>query len=121
MGQISGIMRKLVHWKSNKIGLFCCHIAKVIAFGTEMTHGQIKLTSEKTLLPFLGLEFFSLGLGFFFRKERRHLGIQGCLSLLRKVLFGEFYISSGIIRVRHYQAYYTHTHTHVHYDKPPYK
>lgn len=97
-------------WKSNKIGLFCYHIAKVIAFGTEMTHGQIKLTSETTLLPFLGLGSFSLGLGFFFRKERRHLGIQG--RLLRKVLLGEFYISSGIIRA--YPAYYitkptTHT------------
>lgn len=102
--------------KSNEIGLFCCHIENVIAFGTEMTHGQIKLTSEKTLLPFLGLKFFSLGLGFFFRKERKHLGMQGCLFLLREMLLGEFYISSGIISMRHYQAY-----THVHFDKPPYE
>lgn len=63
--------------KSNKIGLFCCHIAKVIAFGTEMTHGRIKLTSEKTLLPFLGLKFFPLGLGFFLQKRKKAFGDAG--------------------------------------------
>lgn len=42
--------------------------------------------------------------------------MQGCLFLLREMLLGELYISSGIISIRHYQVY-----THVHFDKPPYE
>lgn len=66
-------------------------------------HGQIKLTSVETLLPFLSLGFyFYLWVwDFFFRKERRHLGIQGYLSLLRKMLFGKLYVSSDKISIRH--------------------
>lgn len=63
---------------------------------------------------FLSLSFFFGPRFFFFRKERRHLGIQGYLSLLRGMLLGELYTSSGIISTRHYQAY-----THMHCDKPP--
>lgn len=69
VGQISGIRRKLVCWKSNKIGLFCCHIAKVSAFGTEITHGQIKLTSDKTT-SFPWFKVFSLGLRFFLKRKK---------------------------------------------------
>ena len=89
-----------------EIGL-SCHISKVVAFGTEMMHRQIKLTSEETT-SFPRFGFFSLGLRFFlqvwaflFRKERQHLEIQSYRSLLRKMLFGKLYISSGKISIRH--------------------
>lgn len=110
VGQISGIMRTLVCWKSNKIGLFCYHIAKVIAFGTEMTHGQIKLTSETTLLPFLGLGSFSLGLGFFLQKRKKAFRDSGSSfkkSAFRWVLH-LFRHNQGLPCLLHYQAYYTH-------------
>lgn len=104
VGQISGIKRKQVCWKSNKIGL-SCDISKGIAFGTEMMHGLIKLTADETLLLSLGFflwvwDFLRVWV-FFFRKERRHLGIQGYLSLLRKMLFGKLYVSSSKISIRH--------------------
>lgn len=81
------------------------------AFGTEMSHGQIKLTSEETL-SFSWFKVFSIWFSFFSSEKREGIWGFRAVFLLREMLLGELYIPSGITSIRHYQA-----HTHVQYDK----
>lgn len=113
VGQISGIKRKQSCWKSNKIRLSCCHISKVIAFGAEMMHGQIKLTSEETLLPFLSLGFFFLpfGLGFFLQKRKKAFGDSGLSFSFKK---NAFWQALRLFRQNQHKTLTSlHTHTHA--------
>lgn len=67
-------------------------------------------TSETTLLPFLGLGSFSLGLGFFLQKRKKAFRDSGSSfkkSAFRWVLH-LFRHNQGLPCLLHYQAYYTH-------------